>query len=58
LNRKNEALTWLEKAFELHQQDMPRINNNPYLDNLRNEHRFLALIEKMGLTPYHTGKSR
>ena len=52
LGRKEEALNWLERYFESNSRDLPRINNNPELDNLRSEPRFLAIIEKMGLSDY------
>jgi len=51
MNRKDESLIWLEKAFEESTQ-IPRINCDPDFDNLRSEPRFVALIEKMGLLNY------
>jgi TolB-like protein len=52
LNRKNEALDWLEKAFDDPPPSMPRINCIPDFDNIRSEPRFQAIIKKMGLSEY------
>jgi len=52
MNKKDEALNWLEKAFEKRPPGIPRINTNPDFDNLRSEPRFLAIIEKLGLSEY------
>jgi TolB-like protein/AraC-like DNA-binding protein/Tfp pilus assembly protein PilF len=54
MEEKEPALNWLETAFENHIPELPRINCDIDFDMLRNEPRFLALIEKMGLTPYHS----
>jgi tetratricopeptide (TPR) repeat protein len=54
MEEKELALNWLEIAFENHIAELPRINCNADFDILRSEPRFLALIEKMGLTPYNT----
>ena len=50
--KKEEALNWLEKALAEKEPRLPRINNNPDFDNLRSEPRFLAIIDKMGLSDY------
>ena len=52
LGRKEEALTWLEKALKGNVSKLPRINNDADFDNLGSEPRFLAIIEKMGLSDY------
>jgi TolB-like protein/AraC-like DNA-binding protein/Tfp pilus assembly protein PilF len=52
MEEKEEALTWLEKAFEERIPAVPRIVNDANFEILREEPRFLALTEKMGLTPY------
>jgi len=44
---KEEALEWLEKAFEEHDGNMPYISVDPLFDFLRNEPRFKNLIKKM-----------
>jgi tetratricopeptide (TPR) repeat protein len=46
--RKNEeALHWLEKAYEEHDANMPYINADPIFDHLREHPRFKELIRKM-----------
>jgi len=50
INRKEEALEWLEKAMEERSPSIPRINNDPVFDNLRSEPGFKAIIKKMGLS--------
>jgi len=54
MEEKELALNWLEIALENRIADIPRINCNADFDILRSEPRFIALIEKMGLTPYNT----
>ena len=59
LGRKEEALNWLEKAFEEHYiyiMYIPRINCNPDFDNIRSEPRFQEIIKKMGLSDYQIVK--
>lgn len=43
------ALAYLEQAFEARDQNMPSIAVDPIFDFLRNEPRFQALVERMGL---------
>jgi TolB-like protein/AraC-like DNA-binding protein/Tfp pilus assembly protein PilF len=52
MEEKELALNWLEIAFENRIATIPRINCNADYDIIRSEPRFIALIEKMGLTPY------
>jgi len=47
--RNDEALEWLEKAFEAHDANMPSISVDPIFDNLRDEPRFNELLRKMNL---------
>jgi tetratricopeptide (TPR) repeat protein len=56
LDMKDKTLNWLEKAFEEHQPEIPRINNDPDFDNIRSEPRFQAIIRKMGLSEYQNLK--
>jgi hypothetical protein len=44
-----EALEWLEKAYDKQDPNMPYINVDPIFDYLRDEPRFKALIEKLDL---------
>jgi hypothetical protein len=43
---EDEALTWVERAYEEHQQRMD-INAYPGFDALRSEPRFQALVRRM-----------
>ena len=52
LNRKEEALTWLEKAFEERHSMVYNIYYAWPFKNLRSEPRFQAIIDKMGLSEY------
>jgi len=56
IGKKEEALNWLEVAFENRSSSIPRINNNPDFEFLRSEPRFQALLKKMGLTDYQIPK--
>ena len=44
-----EALDWLEKAYEAHDQNMPYISVDPIFDGLRNEPRFQDILRRMKL---------
>ncbi|MGB5358405.1 MAG: hypothetical protein WBN27_00505, partial [Eudoraea sp.] len=46
---KEEALEWLEKAYEEHDSNMPYISVDPLFDFIRNEPRFQNLLKKMRL---------
>ena len=52
LDKKEDALNWLEKALKDKSTALPYINNDPSFDNLRSEPRFQAIIKKMGLSEY------
>ena len=50
IGREDEALQWLEKGFEIHDPNMPYIAAGfAMTDNLYDEPRFIALLEKMDL---------
>jgi tetratricopeptide (TPR) repeat protein len=49
LGKMDEALEWLEKAFEDRDTFVRAIMVDPAMDNLRSEPRFIALLQKMGL---------
>ena len=51
-DNREEALTWSEKALQEKVSNTPRMNNDPAFDNIRSDPRFLAIIEKMGLSKY------
>jgi len=44
---KAESLDWMEKAYEIHDPNMPAINTDPIFDFMRDEPRFQAIIKKM-----------
>jgi len=46
---KNEALNYFEKAYEVHDPNMPYLKIDPIFDNLRDDPRYKTLIKKMGL---------
>jgi hypothetical protein len=46
----DEALDWLEKAFEAHDPNMPYINCDPIFDDMREDPRFKVLVSKMGFS--------
>jgi TolB-like protein/Flp pilus assembly protein TadD/predicted Ser/Thr protein kinase len=49
LGRKNEALEWLEKAYEQRPYYLVWLKIDPNLDTLRSEARFLDLVKRIGL---------
>ncbi len=49
LHEKNQALAWLEKAYQERSMEMVFLNVEPMFDPLRSDPRFKALLEKMGL---------
>ncbi len=44
-----EALDWLEKAYQAHDQNMPYISVDPIFDDLRKEPRFQDILRRMKL---------
>lgn len=51
LGQKEQAITWLERAYDEHDQWMVFANSYPGLDRLRSEPRFQALMRRMNF-PY------
>ena len=47
--KNDEALDWLEKAFEAHDPNMPYISVDPIFDSLRDNPRFQDLLRRMNL---------
>ena len=45
----DEALEWLEKEIEARNQNMPYIGVTPNLEFLHDDHRFRALVERVGV---------
>jgi hypothetical protein len=49
LDEKDEAFTWLEKAYEERSSKLTDLKIDPDFDNLHSDPRFAALISKIGL---------
>jgi tetratricopeptide (TPR) repeat protein len=47
--KNEEALKWLEKAYEAHDQNMPYLSVDPIFDNLRADPRFQEILRRMKL---------
>ena len=47
---KNQALTWLEKAYAQHSNELVTLKVSPLYDTLRGEPRFQNLIRRVGLS--------
>lgn len=47
--RNEEALEWLEKAYQAHDPNMPYLGADPIFDDLRKEPRFQDLLRRMKL---------
>jgi len=47
MGKKNEALTWLEKAYAERGGGMVRLKSDPEFDSLRSEPGFVAIIRRM-----------
>jgi hypothetical protein len=61
LGDKERSIYWLEKNMEQKRKRhafFDLIVTNPDFDILRDNPRFLIIIDKIGLTPYHTRKSK
>jgi tetratricopeptide (TPR) repeat protein len=55
LGEKNQALGWMERAYEEHDQGMVYIKAYPGWDTLRSEPRFQALVRRMHFPPSSKG---
>jgi hypothetical protein len=49
LEKKEQVLNWLEKAFEEHDGSMVFLKVDPVFDGLHSEPKFKALLKKMNL---------
>ena len=49
LGDRNQALAWLDKAYAERSDYMPYLRLEPMLDGLRSDHRFAALVGRVGL---------
>jgi len=48
---KEQAMTWLERAYADHSSDLVSLKVNPSYDPLRSDPRFQRLLERVGLAP-------
>ncbi len=48
LGEHEQAINWLEKAYEARNGHLLYINEGPVFDALRNEQRFISLLQRMG----------
>ena len=61
IGNKEESIYWFEKTSEAEKKPMHYFNliaQNPDFDFLRDDPRFISVIEKAGLAPYNTRKAR
>lgn len=61
LGNQDEAIYWLEKNMESKRRLYAYFNligTNPDFDILRDDSRFLKIIDEIGLTPYHNRKAK
>jgi len=49
LGDRDQALAWLDKAYAERSDYMPYLKLEPMLDGLRSDHRFAALVGRVGL---------
>lgn len=49
IGKKDDALLWLEKAYDLHSISLPFILIDPLFDSIREDKRFIELVEKLNL---------
>jgi len=51
LGRRDEAVRWLEKAYDTRHGFLPNINVAPWADPIRSDPRFIDLKRRIGLPP-------
>ncbi|NIN73123.1 MAG: tetratricopeptide repeat protein [Gemmatimonadetes bacterium] len=56
LDQKDQALDFLEMAFEERGPDMVTLHYHPAWDDLRSEPRFIALVERVGMVDQSLGE--
>ena len=50
LDERDQAVAWLQRAYEERSRELVEIEVDPRLDNLRSDPRFAQLLERLGLT--------
>jgi hypothetical protein len=50
LGEKDKAFSWLERAYENHDQILIYLNVMPEFDNLRSDQRFNDLLRRIGIS--------
>jgi tetratricopeptide (TPR) repeat protein len=50
LGEKEQALAWLEKAYEIRDANLPQLKVDPVWDSIRSDRRFIELLRKVGLS--------
>lgn len=53
--KKEEAIIWLEKAYYMHDNNMPYIGVDPIFDFLHDDPRFIDLLNRMNLPHQNSG---
>lgn len=49
LGEKEEAFSWLQKAFEVRDDGLTRMKIDPFMDNIRDDRRYAELMQRVGL---------
>jgi len=49
MDEKDPAMDWLQKAYEAHVSELIYLKVDPYLNKIRTDARFKALLKKVGL---------
>ena len=49
MDEKDQAIDWLQTAYESHVSELIYLKVDPYLDKIRSDARFKALLKKVGL---------
>ena len=49
MDKKDQAMDWLQKAYEDHVSELIYLKVDPYLSNIRSDARFKELLKKVGL---------
>lgn len=48
LGNKDQAFNWLERGYAEHEQEMAMLKVDPLVDSLRDDPRFVSLLERLG----------